>query len=127
MKMVISLSLPYLYHIFLGFAAESLIANDAEFLEPVEAEHSVYVGTAAIIMVAVEAACIVLLDSDHWVTLCRKRTYIKRRGLKRKKLVREVPTKKSKKIRDLAKKYLAVRRLVRRSTISNHGITVILE
>ena len=96
-------------------------------MEPVEAEHSVYVGTAAIIMVAVEAACIVLLDSDHWVTLCRKRTYIKRRGLKRKKLVREVPTKKSKKIRDLAKKYLAVRRLVRRSTISNHGITVILE
>ena len=109
----------------LFLAAESLIANDAEFLEPVEAEHSVYVGTAAIIMVAVEAACIVLLDSDHWVTLCHKRTYVKRSGLLNKKTAAKIPKKSH--FRNVAKKYLVVKRLVQASRINKTNISVIFE
>ena len=91
-----------------------------------------YVGTAAIIMVTVEAGLIVLMDSDHWVTLWRKKTFLKGRGLrksmfKRSKNELRKGSRTSARLNRVANKYLAVQKLVYLSSQPKPEITVIYE
>ena len=120
--------------LFRIFHAAPPFGDDPEFLEPVEAEHSVYVGTAAIIMVAVEAGLIVLMDSDHWINLFRKKSSTGRPVKKKKAKTKQKKTKKSRRMSNrlahldrVRRKYLAVQKLVYLSNQPKPDISVIFE